>query len=162
MIQLPPGGSAVVNRTGAGRSAAQMPLWLYWAQIARQQAEEARRAVHSDEYFDALNARLAGRDVPVPDEPDREGMAELKAAMVAIGASAHAIDGFYGSVKPLVLPPPSRAKRARQILETPQARLSDRPASAPLAQGAGLVVYNPRQHRPSRRGAADLGGHPGY
>lgn len=37
--------------------------------------------------------------------------------MEAIFAAAHAIDGFYGAVKPLVSPPKSNAKRHRQILE---------------------------------------------
>jgi hypothetical protein len=73
---------------------ASTPLWLHWLVIARDHADEARAQ--------------AG---PHPS------LAEFHAAMVAVSASAFAIDGLYGAVKQVVTPPPSNAARQRRILE---------------------------------------------
>jgi hypothetical protein len=95
-------------------------LWVYWAEIAVDHARKARKARTTDAKIDEISAKIARLpDVKeVPDEPEAVGTAETKHAMIAISAAAHAIDGFYGSVKSLVEPPSSHAKRSRQILET--------------------------------------------
>jgi hypothetical protein len=85
--------------------------------LAKQHAEESRSGRESDAHIDAMTARLAGDETyPIPDE--EPGTREIDHAMSAIVAATNAIDGVYGSVKPLINPPRSNAKRHRQILET--------------------------------------------
>ena len=116
MTMLPPGGTLTMDQTGNRLS---IPVWLYWLQLAQSHAADATKAILSDAMVDNLSLRLFGSDVESVDmPPDSEGVAEMKEAMEAISAAAHAIDGFYGVVKPLVNPPKSAAKRHRQILET--------------------------------------------
>lgn len=95
-----------------------MPLWQYWYQIARQSANEALAQRTPDVVIDAASARMIGEVREIPSEvsiPHPGG--EMFASMVAVAASAHAIDGFDWSIKPLVNPPASDAARARQIRE---------------------------------------------
>ena len=99
-------------------STASIPLWLYWLKIAEENAVAAEIARPSDYLIDSMADRLNGIETEIPDEPGRQGFAEMKAAMVAVAAAAHAIDALYGSVKQLVSPPNSRARRDRKIIET--------------------------------------------
>lgn len=119
MIELPPGAMVELTKDG---SKASVPLWLYWLQIAESHAEMAEKARPSDAYLDYLSAQLAHLDVPKVEPGEGEnGVRETTAAMVAITAAAHALDGFYGAVKRSVQAPGSKAKRPkrhRQILET--------------------------------------------
>ena len=90
-------------------------LWVLWMEIALSQLYMAGRA------------RL-GLEVAEPIGPkyilDLDG--ELSASMVSVSASAHAIDGFYGSVASCTDFPAglkskwrqNRTKRPAQILET--------------------------------------------
>lgn len=107
---LPPGAGL---RLGTHGSAFSLPLWVYWVEIARQQVEVAREHSPSDELIDAISAHAPDR----PDESAKRAGQETYAAMIAVTAAGFALDGFYGSVKPLVNPPPSKAARERQVLE---------------------------------------------
>jgi hypothetical protein len=66
-----------------------------------------------------MSARLAQmeREMPAGHGVPDPVWSEMFAAMVAVAAAAHALDGFYGTVKPLVSPPASTASRGRQVLE---------------------------------------------
>jgi hypothetical protein len=115
MIELPPGATTVIDPDG---TTASIPVWLYWLQIAESHAQRAIEARPSDALLDYASAQLAQMNVPPVVAAEAEnGARELTASMVAIGAAAHALDGFYGGFKPLVNPPSSDAKRSRQILE---------------------------------------------
>jgi hypothetical protein len=94
IIGLPPGGQLRIGPDGRW---ATIPLWLYWLQISRAAALASRDAAPSDAMIDALSARIAGQDVPLPDEPER-GNLEIVNAMVAISAATHAIDGSIGAL----------------------------------------------------------------
>jgi hypothetical protein len=75
-------------------------LWITWAEIAiarEDDAEASRRA--------AVAAHTAGRDAAL------DTAAETKAAMQAIAACAHAVDGLYGGVRPLIAVPASTTAR---------------------------------------------------
>jgi len=74
-------------------------LTMYWTMIAAQHAAEARG--HAD----------GGSD-----DGDRM-VSETLAAMVAVSASAHALDALYGSLSRIV-PTPARSNRRSIILET--------------------------------------------
>lgn len=76
------------------------PVWFWWTQIARDQLKHARAAATSD--------------APLNTE---KLLDETFPSMIVVSASAHALDGFYGTIKPIVQPPPSAASRHRQILE---------------------------------------------
>jgi hypothetical protein len=102
---------------GPDGSLASISLWLHWLVIARRAADASRQARPSDEMVDALSARIAGQQRELPDEPNAAGNQEMLHAMVAISASAHSIDGFYGAVVEQINPRKSSAKRNRQILE---------------------------------------------
>jgi hypothetical protein len=115
MVALPPGAGLHMEQNAA---LVTTPIWLYWLQLAHAHAVAASDAIPSDELIDNLSARLAGQAVePLAVNPDSDDMTEMKEAMGAISSPAHAIDGFYGAVKPLINPPRSNAKRHRQILE---------------------------------------------
>jgi hypothetical protein len=113
---VPPNGT--LRTSDDGPTVVRVALWQQWLAIADEHADRAGAARASDWTIDSHGAALAGLPVPEshPDAPTGDG--ELPAAMIAIAASAHAIDGLYGSVKPLINPPPSKAARHRQILET--------------------------------------------
>lgn len=70
-----------------------------------------------DEGIDALAERAASEATRNVSDAGLEEYPEMVYSMVAVGAAAYALDGFYGSIKPLVNPPRSRGKRSRQILE---------------------------------------------
>lgn len=118
MGDMPPGAIALHNEADNTWKFS-VPLWQYWYQIARRSANEALAQRTPDVVIDASSARMYGGeerkippDVRIPHPGD-----EMFASMVAVAASAHAIDGFYGSIKQLVNPPASNAARARQIHE---------------------------------------------
>jgi len=68
--------------------------------------------------IDAASAQMVGEPRPIPaDVPVPHPGGEMFASMIAVAAAAHAVDGFYGSIKPLVDPPASAASRPRQIHE---------------------------------------------
>lgn len=91
-IKVPP---AVARFSGVDPSVRMVtPVWVYWCEIAQEQTQLAVRAARSN---------------------DPHG--ELLASMVAIAAAAHALDGLYGSLKPMVGSAPSDAARHRQVLE---------------------------------------------
>ena len=97
-------------------------LWLDWALIARKAAQAATELELSDERIDYMSAALAGLD-PEAVEPAVEtppgDLGEHQQAMIAVAASAHSIDGLYGTVKPLLYLPARKGKpaRSRIILE---------------------------------------------
>jgi len=93
------------------------PTWLYWAKVAQAHADLAERAVTPEAVVDAFSASLAGMQAEAPNPPQGRDSEEMLAAMVSVAAAAHALDGLYGSVKPLPSLPPSRARRPRRITE---------------------------------------------
>jgi len=101
-----------------------MPLWLFWSRLAASHAAQAMEARPSDAYLDAVSMALQtpGSTIddflPTQEQPAPVGTAELDASLVAVVASALAIDGLYGASKSLIRPPPSTASRPRRILET--------------------------------------------
>jgi hypothetical protein len=107
---LPPGASVVLGEHELG-SRSSVPLWLAWLRIARIQARVAHEARESDESLDWASAAIAQLDPPQPRPDPPPEWNEMFASLVAIGAAAYAIDGFYGSVRPLVSPPAATAKR---------------------------------------------------
>jgi hypothetical protein len=107
---LPPGASVVLGEHELG-SHSSVPLWLAWLRIARIQARVAHEARESDESLDWTSASIAQLDPPQPRPDPPPEWSEMFASLVAIGAAAYAIDGFYGSVRPLVTPPAASAKR---------------------------------------------------
>jgi hypothetical protein len=92
-------------------------MWLYWAKVARAHADLAERAVTPEAVVDACSASLAGMEAEAPNPPQSRDSEEMLAAMISVAAAAHALDGLYGSVKPLLSLPPSCARRSRRIIE---------------------------------------------
>ena len=97
-------------------------LWVDWALIARDAAQAAAVLELSDAQIDEMSAAIAGLarpEVETPVEPSPGELGEHRHAMVAVAASAHSIDGFYGSIKPMLDIPPRRGRppRSRVILE---------------------------------------------
>jgi hypothetical protein len=90
-------------------------LWLTWLQIASDHAGSAEQ-----ERSRGLELARTGAD------PRPARAREMQNAMVAISASAHAVDGLYGEVKPLIPVPrdvveaweAQRTPRHRQVFET--------------------------------------------
>ena len=120
MIQLPPGATLrMIQDVGTTMS---IPLWRYWLEIAEEHCDLSVALRAADQQLDALSAALdsgGDSDAPkVPEFPEADGMKSMRQAMISVAAAAHAVDGFYGSVKPLISPPPMSAARHRQILET--------------------------------------------
>jgi hypothetical protein len=118
--QVPPGARVRVAQGEA--SSLSIPLWCDWGLIARWSAREATLFEASDEVIDDLSAALAGLprcDVVAPNQPAPGNLSEHQHAMMAVAAAAHAIDGFYGTIKPLLSLPitTGRPARARRILE---------------------------------------------
>lgn len=113
MVQVPPGATARLAQDEPPTVA--IPLWMLWLQIAAEHAVWAAEARKPDELIDALSSRLAGEDRVLPDWSP--GGSETKSSMVAVAAAAHALDGFYGSIKPLIPPPHPGGNRGRHIVE---------------------------------------------
>lgn len=117
IVALPPGAAFSMGKGVPGGAAITIPLWLYWMRIAHLQAAAAAAAAFTPDEFALTRAALdtPGTKLELPEgkSPSRE----MFAAMVAVTATAHALDGLYGVIKPLVLPPASSAARHRQILE---------------------------------------------
>lgn len=63
------------------------PLWFFWCQIAHEQVAIASDASTTEDLH-----------------------REILASMIAIVASAFAIDGIYGTIKKIVTPPPTSDK----------------------------------------------------
>ena len=89
-------------------------LWLSWLQIASDHARDAEQ--HRTR---SLKLTRAG------DEPGPARTREMQNAMVAISASAHAIDGLYGEVKPLISVPPTVQQAWETANASRHARLCD-------------------------------------
>jgi len=109
--------------TRPGKATMSVPLWRYWVEIAEENAALSMALQAPDEQIDAmsLSLSLAGTDIEAPQVPEFPGVDDVKSmrcALVSVAAAAHAIDGLYGSTKPLIRPPKSGAARHRQILET--------------------------------------------
>jgi hypothetical protein len=140
---VPPG--ATVRMVQGEAAALSMMLWLDWAVIARKAAEDATLFEHSDEVIDDLSAALAGlqrRDVTPPAQPAAGGLTEHQHAMIAVAAAAHAIDGFYGSIKPLLFLAPPKGKTSTVAPNSRGAEgwLCNRALSAPLARRTRLPL----------------------
>ena len=114
MIAMPPGAGVRLSAAGSQFS---LPLWLYWVEIAREQAALSKKHRPSNETLDALSATLIGEERERPDESEKEARQETFSALIAVTAAAFSLDAFYGSVKPLVKPPANKSARERQILE---------------------------------------------
>ena len=65
-----------------------------------------------------MSAQLTGADGERPATPEPAEWTETFAALVAVSAAAHALDGLYGTVKPLVRTNFADANRRGQILKT--------------------------------------------
>lgn len=116
MFMLEPGARAVIEKGQPPRMA--IPLWLYWVEVARENATAAEAAHASDERVDALSAFLAGESLELATQKEPAGgLHELCPGMTAVVAGAVAVDGLYGTIKPFIDPPASTAKRSRQIIE---------------------------------------------
>jgi len=111
---VPPGARAVLSSDGSGGSS--IPVLFYWLRIAHLQAEIAQSARPSDEMIDWSSAQLAGieRERPATAEPSE--WSETFAALVAVSAATHALDGLYGTVTPLIVTHFTHASRRRRIL----------------------------------------------
>jgi hypothetical protein len=93
-----------------------VPLWLKWCQIAVREAKLALEARPRDAQIDMMSAKLAHVDHPEVDWSPTT-VDELDSSMAAIVAAALAIDGFYGSVKSVMMVPERKTLRPRKILE---------------------------------------------
>lgn len=120
---LPPGAQLIWHAEDTPSGMMALPLWLVWSRLSREHAAIAEAAREPDRVVDARSRALQGTGMTVEDylegDPWRppEGMSELDASLIAVVASALAIDGFYGSVKAVVQPPTSKATRRRRIIE---------------------------------------------
>ncbi len=117
VIVLPGGARARVSPDGNDASVFMTPMWGYWAKVARAHADLAERSVTPEAVVDAFSASLAGMQAEAPNPPQGRDSEEMLAAMVSVAAAAHALDGLYGSVKPVLSLPPSRARRPRRTTE---------------------------------------------
>jgi len=113
---VPPGACAVLSSDGSGGSS--IPVWFYWLRVAHLQAEIAQSARPSDEMIDWSSAQLAGIERERPSTADPSEWSETFAALVAVSAATHALDGLYGTVTPLIVTHFTHASRRRRILET--------------------------------------------
>ena len=128
-------------------------IWIHWLNVASERHQAARVARER-------TLSLASQGV---DSGDAR-RAELHASMVGISASAHAIDGLYGELKPLGYVPPAleqtweqnRAPRHRRIFETLKTgcRLGAKTNAWPsqfeaLYKLRDQVVHHELAHRPS-------------
>jgi hypothetical protein len=111
LITLLPPGAAVIMGEHEQSGHSSVPLWLHWLRIARMQARMAHEARESDESIDWSSASIAQLNPPQPRPAVPPDWNEMLASLVAIGAAAYAIDGFYGSVRTLVNPPVPQSKR---------------------------------------------------
>jgi hypothetical protein len=86
------GIAAALTTVGSVRIRVSAPLWPVWLSVAIEQERRAREA------------RAAGeRIVRAGSDSFGEAMGqELRAAIVAVSASAYAIDALYGVVEPLI------------------------------------------------------------
>jgi hypothetical protein len=107
--KVPVGGEIVTVRMRSH-------FWLQWGEIAAQHLDEAKGEREIEEQID--------RSIPDPENPYNAALGrETKAAMIAISASAHAIDAWFGAVAVLIDParydqPRSRGPRRRfEVLE---------------------------------------------
>jgi hypothetical protein len=108
MFKVPSMGAVLVSPDGS-RGGARIAMWEIWLELAERHAGYA------------TECRIPGVDLMGSDRPADKSVAgsnEFQHTMLAVAASAHAIDGLYGSVKRYVQPPISKAARPRQILET--------------------------------------------
>lgn len=64
---LPPGASMKGDRE-TGKTTLCIPLWKWWAQIARQHADEALAHETPVEVIDAMSARIQGEEREIPEE----------------------------------------------------------------------------------------------
>jgi hypothetical protein len=96
------GGAAATAAAGAAHVAITHFLWLDWSRIAIAQVAEVRRARES-----ILEIRKAGGNW------SEALSAEHSASLVAISACAHALDGLYGELKPLMTMPTLAKKASR-------------------------------------------------
>jgi hypothetical protein len=123
-FQLSPGATLQWHVHDAPNGLMAPPLWLVWSRLAVEHAAIAEAARESDRVIDAVSLALQNPSSTIEDYLDSddprptEGTAEFDASLIAIVASAVAVDGLYGSVKPLINPPASTATRPRQIIET--------------------------------------------
>jgi hypothetical protein len=123
-FQLSPGATLQWHVDNAPNGLMALPLWLVWSRLAVEHATIAEAARESDRVIDAVALALQNPGSTIEDYLDSddprptEGTPEFDASLIAIVASAVAVDGLYGSVKPLINPPASTASRPRQIIET--------------------------------------------
>jgi hypothetical protein len=114
LLAILPGTTAQFSPRGTKFA---IPLWSYWAEIAQEQAARAEAGAPSDALLDALSLSNTDDNAELVDQREQVIRDEVFGGMIAIAAAAHAIDGFYGSVKPLIKPPSGSARRSRKILE---------------------------------------------
>lgn len=118
IVHLSPGTSLHTD-TGLGLHSGAFYVEMYelWLEVARENMEEAARRRLTDAECDALSLEIEAVGPLRPVEHLVKQKDEIVPAIVAVTASAIALDGFYGTVEPLVNPPKSNAKRGRKILE---------------------------------------------
>lgn len=104
------------GRFGGSEAAFSISLWRAWLDISEEHAKLAACRATPTAAIDALSQRLYGEDSTASTDSAADG-SEAYAALVAIVSAASAVDAFYGTVKPLISPPRSKAARERQILE---------------------------------------------
>lgn len=96
-----------------GKPTGSIPLWLYWLQIAKQYAD---RAIDERKPEAPIYRNVDGISVGY----DRRGNEEIAYAMIAISASASALDGIYGSITDLLAGGmPQRKKGSRRSASRP-------------------------------------------
>ena len=106
VFQLPPGASVYWHKDDAPNGVMALPLWLVWSRLASNHAVMAEAARVTDRYVDATSRALQNPGSSIDDclaesQPrPGEGTPEFEASLIAIVASALAIDGLYGAVKP--------------------------------------------------------------
>jgi hypothetical protein len=90
---------ALVKRLPGTGVATRQIMWARWLEVAVEHEMEARRC------FKKLLAELASEPLS----------REFRASLVAVTASAHAIEAVFGEVKYLIPPQPKRGSRHRQL-----------------------------------------------
>lgn len=158
MVELPPGAAARIVR--GSQPTMSIPLWRYWLEIAEEHCDLSTALRAPDQQLDAMSAALAaaGGDSEgpkVPEFPEADSVKSMRHALISVAAAAHAVDGLYGSVKPLISTPAMSAARHRQILETLKlgfhvGRLGQRWAEdlVWLFDTRDGVVHHAEEHRP--------------
>ncbi len=117
LFTVPTRGDILLSIDGSA-AGTRLGLWEIWLWLAERHADFAAQCRSSDDEVDALAESLGNDAIETPPDKTVASGTELEHTMFAVSASAYALDGLYGTVKPFIRPPKFTAARHRQILET--------------------------------------------